>query len=99
MSFFFFKQKTAYEIPLCDWSSDVCSSDLVPGPLQRRRRRHREFQREAAGADIAPELLAEQGFDIGLVVDDENINAQFRLRYQVFAAIARGSVNMNSVNT
>src|SRR5881296_570595 len=27
--FFFFKQKTAYEMLLCDWSSDVCSSDLV----------------------------------------------------------------------
>ena len=27
--FFFFKQKTAYEIYQCDWSSDVCSSDLV----------------------------------------------------------------------
>src|SRR5213080_2741209 len=26
--FFFFKQKPAYELPLCDWSSDVCSSDL-----------------------------------------------------------------------
>ena len=26
--FFFFKQKTAYEILTCDWSSDVCSSDL-----------------------------------------------------------------------
>ena len=25
---FFFKQKTAYEIKECDWSSDVCSSDL-----------------------------------------------------------------------
>ena len=25
---FFFKQKTAYEILTCDWSSDVCSSDL-----------------------------------------------------------------------
>ena len=25
---FFFKQKTAYEIRNCDWSSDVCSSDL-----------------------------------------------------------------------
>src|ERR1051326_9322188 len=25
----FFKQKTAYEIKECDWSSDVCSSDLV----------------------------------------------------------------------
>ena len=27
--FFFFKQKTAYEILTCDWSSDVCSSDLI----------------------------------------------------------------------
>ena len=27
--FFFFKQKTAYEIKECDWSSDVCSSDLT----------------------------------------------------------------------
>ena len=27
--FFFFKQKTAYEILTCDWSSDVCSSDLT----------------------------------------------------------------------
>ena len=26
---FFFKQKTAYEIGTGDWSSDVCSSDLV----------------------------------------------------------------------
>ena len=26
---FFFKQKTAYEIVDCDWSSDVCSSDLI----------------------------------------------------------------------
>ena len=32
-SFFFFKQKTAYEIYQCDWSSDVCSSDLGPGPF------------------------------------------------------------------
>src|SRR5213079_498401 len=29
--FFFFKQKTAYEITTGDWSSDVCSSDLVAG--------------------------------------------------------------------
>src|SRR5881392_4167257 len=28
--FFFFKQKTAYEITHSDWSSDVCSSDLEP---------------------------------------------------------------------
>src|SRR3546814_16579739 len=33
--FFFFKQKTAYEMRISDWSSDVCSSDLpvriIPG--------------------------------------------------------------------
>src|SRR3546814_931751 len=30
--FFFFKQKTAYEMRISDWSSDVCSSDLVLHP-------------------------------------------------------------------
>src|SRR3546814_8390753 len=29
MLFFFFKQKTAYEMRISDWSSDLCSSDLV----------------------------------------------------------------------
>src|SRR3546814_7748461 len=29
MIFFFFKQKTAYEMRISDWSSDVCSSDLL----------------------------------------------------------------------
>src|SRR3546814_9441673 len=28
-NFFFFKQKTAYEMRISDWSSDVCSSDLL----------------------------------------------------------------------
>src|SRR3546814_6995772 len=43
MLFFFFKQKTAYEMRISDWSSDVCSSDLkvpklgppLPGDLGR----------------------------------------------------------------
>src|SRR3546814_2917554 len=30
--FFFFKQKTAYEMRISDWSSDVCSSDPLLGP-------------------------------------------------------------------
>src|SRR5216110_3938672 len=34
--FFFFKQKTAYEISSRDWSSDVCSSDLCGLGLDRR---------------------------------------------------------------
>src|SRR3546814_2937164 len=32
--FFFFKQKTAYEMRISDWSSDVCSSDLSETDLQ-----------------------------------------------------------------
>src|SRR3546814_6319795 len=31
--FFFFKQKTAYEMRISDWSSDVCSSDLLSQQL------------------------------------------------------------------
>src|SRR3546814_14272372 len=33
--FFFFKQKTAYEMRISDWSSDVCSSDLFTSPIRR----------------------------------------------------------------
>src|SRR3546814_1143999 len=33
--FFFFKQKTAYEMRISDWSSDVCSSDLLARFNQR----------------------------------------------------------------
>src|SRR3546814_1976458 len=49
MCFFFFKQKTAYEMRISDWSSDVCSSDLrhargsrmVHAALPAQRARHR----------------------------------------------------------
>src|SRR3546814_9736284 len=34
MCIFFFKQKTAYEMRISDWSSDVCSSDLAEGIAQ-----------------------------------------------------------------
>src|SRR3546814_8730571 len=36
--FFFFKQKTAYEMRISDWSSDVCSSDLRDRRGDRLRR-------------------------------------------------------------
>src|SRR3546814_3841233 len=38
MLFFCFKQKTAYEMRMSDWSSDVCSSDLAvcPPPLTEK---------------------------------------------------------------
>src|SRR3546814_3133764 len=41
--FFFFKQKTAYEMRISDWSSDVCSSDFATGRLS--------FSEESAARD------------------------------------------------
>src|SRR5213079_3229599 len=50
--FFFFKQKTAYEITTGDWSSDVCSSDLDHVHLGRgadpRCAPDEEWERDAA---------------------------------------------------
>src|SRR5690554_7239672 len=73
--FFFFKQKTAYEIDM-DWSSDVCSSDLVdaagvlmvvevvsPGRRNIERDRVRK-RREYARADI-PLYIIIDDFDEG----------------------------------
>src|SRR3546814_7945387 len=60
--FCFFKQKTAYEMRISDWSSDVCSSDLhhQPDDLHRRRR---AGARGVAEHDVALE-------DRQLTVDD-----------------------------
>src|SRR3546814_15989707 len=44
--FFFFKQKTAYEMRISDWSSDVCSSDLAgckPADAWRIGTEHEKF--------------------------------------------------------
>src|SRR3546814_7707368 len=38
---FFFKQKTAYEMRISDWSSDVCSSDLIEASHQQGPNRSR----------------------------------------------------------
>src|SRR3546814_1909196 len=50
--FFFFKQKTAYEMRISDWSSDVCSSDLREVAARARRRCPRFGERSAIGARV-----------------------------------------------
>src|SRR3546814_2682106 len=51
LGFFFFKQKTAYEMRISDWSSDVCSSDLHARQAGAgiRRRSERRSRRNRAG--------------------------------------------------
>src|SRR3546814_3354239 len=45
--FFFFKQKTAYEMRISDWSSDVCSSDLAQAADRKLEKIQREQQQDA----------------------------------------------------
>src|SRR3546814_10738246 len=52
MVVFFFKQKTAYERRISDWSSDVCSSDLVDA-VTGTNDRSAPRTRVSAGLDIA----------------------------------------------
>src|SRR3546814_7358724 len=54
LSFFFFKHKTAYEMRISDWSSDVCSSDLPHRAMafaQPRRAEQREPHEIARARD------------------------------------------------
>src|SRR3546814_4963668 len=50
--FFFFKQKTAYEMRISDWSSDVCSSDLTTGAAIVEGPRRRNDPAPAGAAAI-----------------------------------------------
>src|SRR3546814_8111277 len=72
---FFFKQKTAYEMRISDWSSDVCSSDL-PGQhdeIVERRVDHQRLddvagdQKFQAEQDAAAERRAERAIGLGSV--------------------------------
>src|SRR3546814_6711903 len=57
--FFFFKQKTAYEMRISDWSSDVCSSDLLA-----------RLDIDANG-DLAARFRGEAPLGMGEVAGDE----------------------------
>src|SRR3546814_5025152 len=69
--FFFFKQKTAYDLRISDWSSDVCSSDLAPRDIARERRKgsaprvnakpHRKKEGFAKGKHPGPKSGPKQG--------------------------------------
>src|SRR3546814_18548466 len=88
--FFFFKQKTAYELRISDWSSDVCSSDLldrlgiveklVGELLDRRGHRRREQQRLA--------LLGQLGADFLDIGDEPHVEHPIGLVYH--EQLARG---------
>src|SRR3546814_9050231 len=63
--FFFFKQKTAYEMRISDWSSDVCSSDLgslilLHDRWTSRKRAFRNSDRYGPGGCVIGTVKTEQ---------------------------------------
>src|SRR3546814_5172913 len=64
---FFFKQKTAYEVRISDWSSDVCSSDLFVGdnPIKPVKFARGGIARARRGG--IPAILAEGGHDEAVI--------------------------------
>src|SRR3546814_16285209 len=100
--FFFFKQETAYEMRISDWSSDVCSSDLrgaagchadhrivsPRGPLRR--------QRPAADGRARPDsrrcrVLDQRGAEIQGPADQLNRERRIVRRYTAKADRDQGS--------
>src|SRR3546814_1048455 len=70
--FFFFKQKTAYEMRISDWSSDVCSSDLRRHRVKRERHLADPLVRRI---DRGYGDLAIFGIDINAGVADHRLRA------------------------
>src|SRR3546814_8193419 len=65
--FFFFKQKTAYEMRISDWSSDVCSSDLVDAWTGFSECFiHRRSGREADDRNALLTIILADGINLGL---------------------------------
>src|SRR3546814_2805326 len=70
MCVFFFKQKTAYEMRISDWSSDVCSSDLQFGwDVLPAAQDIPEDEAVAAPADAAADVLQTIAADEAMVLE------------------------------
>src|SRR3546814_10549871 len=88
--FFFFKQKTAYEMRISDWSSDVCSSDLAVQPREHPRPPDAPAVEQHLGIAVGAEACAlglKLGADLAKIVDlavvgngDPLVEALHRLR-------------------
>src|SRR3546814_6044469 len=89
--FFFFKQKTAYEMRISDWSSDVCSSDLLPCTDDDDMRRgkptvHRQF--DEATAVLVGDSLQSLAFE---VLGSEQTHKDPFVRAELVLALARAA--------
>src|SRR3546814_2701284 len=79
--FFFFKQKTAYEMRISDWSSDVCSSDLHGGV----RVHDGDGRRQVAEGNLVAAQLLQGSVGVGRLVVGVGIHQRAFLLEDRFA--------------
>src|SRR3546814_5481289 len=87
---FFFKQKTAYEMRISDWSSDVCSSDLITEDIITDLARFR-------GLDVIARNSA--AVYKGEAVDVRRIGRDLGVRYVLQGSIQRQSEQRSEEHT
>src|SRR3546814_6537519 len=79
--FFFFKQKTAYEMRISDWTSDVCSSDLDEDHARQHAERHGDEQDDAMPPHRRPCAVGGGGEARGAALH-RGVDQQARSRHQ-----------------
>src|SRR3546814_17267917 len=105
---FFFKHKTAYEMRISDWSSDVCSSDLtlVAAALRRVRLRHDRALETVRGSFLQalfsvgdrPDLAAETNFTEGHGLVGQRLVAHRRPHRQHHRQVSLGFLPADAPN-
>src|SRR3546814_3558551 len=95
---FFFKQKTAYEVRISDWRSDVCSSDLVetceqrdPKGLYKRARSGEISQFTGISAPYEPPVAADLVVDTTRESVSESVEHIIRYVQKAFTLTGGGA--------
>src|SRR3546814_20920167 len=89
--FFFFKQKTAYEMRISDWSSDVCSSDLLAKKTHRGLRGRIEKGFSAGAVGYGYRMIRRLTSEGELVRGEREIDpAEALIVARIFRAFAAG---------
>src|SRR3546814_1694701 len=78
---FFFKQKTAYDVRISDWSSDVCSSDLFQDPYASLNPRMTVAEILGEALDTHGLAQTRRAARIGELLERVGLHAEHRRRY------------------
>src|SRR3546814_5151423 len=89
--FFFFKQKTAYEMRISDWSSDVCSSDLQALSRKILRVARDVFFADGFGRSTAERIAAKAG------ISKRTLYARYGSKKLLFEAVILREIDRKSV--